>query len=224
MVLEIAHYKLNDDAPTTNVVDATGNYNANLDVNTEDISVAGKINSCLDFTPNQEVKTTVPIAELNAAAVYSIFAWIYPSTIAGYRPIVTQHNGFGDSAFWFGINAGNLFGGNGTALVDSGISISAGVFVHVGLVYDGVKFHFYKNAAAVEKNRDGPPDDSTALFVIASQSNGFNWYDGKIDDMRVYDFALTQANVDFLYNSGSGTEKSLADMPDPGLFLNQVVT
>jgi len=34
-------------------------------------------------------------------------------------------------------------------------------------------------------------------------------WDGIIDDIRIYDFVLTQTQMDFIYNSGTGTESEL---------------
>ena len=56
----IAHYKLNDNLATTNVIDSKVSYDGTLvgGNNTEDLSAVGKINESLHFDGNADYITT----------------------------------------------------------------------------------------------------------------------------------------------------------------------
>ena len=42
---------------------------------------------------------------------------------------------------------------------------------------------------------------STAVLQIGSSDNGFDWFNGKLDDLRIYDRALSDVEVQTLYNA-----------------------
>jgi len=105
---------------------------------------------------------------------------------------------------------------------NNAIFLSASTWFHVVIVQDGVSPKVYLDSIDVTNlltTTDTtlwmagiPLADNGRLGCQSINNNGnATFFDGQIDDFRYYqNIALTQAQVDLLYNSGSGTE---ADQP-----------
>ncbi|MCA8961479.1 MAG: cadherin-like domain-containing protein, partial [Planctomycetes bacterium] len=68
---------------------------------------------------------------------------------------------------------------------------------HVVATYDGTAMRLYVDAVAVATlgGLSGPLPFSSADLLIGGQGNGTNYFDGAIDDARIYDVALTSGEI-----------------------------
>ena len=217
------HYKCNDDAATTTVIDSGSGANASYlgnEVNTEDVSVAGKINTAFEFATQYIINDAV-VADIASDTTGSISFWVYMNSYDG--TVFT----FGDldgamvlrcytSATVFVFDLYNT--GQQWRTQTSGKN--TGEWYHFVLVHNGTRPYIYCNG--VEAHSDIVTTDLTQYLGDLSgldtgrvacdnwnSSGNTNFLDGKIDDFRYFRCALTQAEVDKLYNSGSGTENSM---------------
>ena len=85
---------------------------------------------------------------------------------------------------------------------------TASEWVHVGWTNDGSNYKFYKNGNLVATVT--APDTFNALDNIGYQIGKVdNYFKGQIDEVAIWDVALSAADVTALYNSGIGLKASV---------------
>ncbi len=90
-------------------------------------------------------------------------------------------------------------GGNTSTLVSASDELVAGAWTHVVATYDGATMRLYKNGAEIASlAKTGLIDTNPAVLVsIGNQPEGAGSraFDGKIDDVRIYNRPLTDVEV-----------------------------
>ena len=97
---------------------------------------------------------------------------------------------------------------NGISDMDSGDGneLPLGEWTHVVMVHDGAKNLIYMDGALVaEKDVLGDLDDNTThpLGIGYNPIDGGNWFDGSLDEVQLYNTALSAAEVAALYDEQS---------------------
>ena len=91
----------------------------------------------------------------------------------------------------------------GNDLVLNGYSIGANAWVHIVTTYDGTTAKIYYNGVLqASGNKSWNTADSG--FRIGRNINGSNGFYGHVDDLKIYNRALTDAEVTQLYNQPNG--------------------
>ena len=209
------HWKMNDNAASAVVVDDKGNQNGTATANTNTMSVAGKVNTALSFpntTDNIDV-TGVTIHDGDK----TVCAWFKSSD-----------SSWGQFAFDFATNR-ILFGW--TSEIDGQMGVWAssggwrnfgsppadGAWHHVAWVFSGGNVSCYVDASQYGSTQTFPAAAPTGTCKIASRYATYSgdWYDynGDLDDFRVYERALTQAEIQTL---ATGTEDELSNIQVAG--------
>ena len=93
--------------------------------------------------------------------------------------------------------------------------LSADTWYHLACTYDGDDIIMYVNGAEADRRVNVPaPDVNTQDIAIGSyfEGNGF-FFDGYMDDVRIYNRALTAAEIDMIYDWGiaGGTISNTTD-------------
>ncbi|UCG60007.1 MAG: LamG domain-containing protein [Phycisphaerales bacterium] len=111
--------------------------------------------------------------------------WLAPA-----RPHFTfNRSGNGEIAIWPAI--GGDFDGPETATS----SWAAGTWYHIAATFDGTTFKVYVNAQEdASLVHPGEHDAADSLFIGSNRSNG-NFFGGMIDDVRIYDVALSDVEL-----------------------------
>jgi len=211
----ITQYKMNDNAADTDVIDSINSYNGTSVQNTQDITDTGKINSSLTFngTSDDISISDIPSPELP----FTITFWVYP---ASDSPV-----GMFDSAPNEGGVLRNYSAGNfewHSADPSFALGLSANVWQHLAFVikHDGTNriIDYYRNGSLVSSNSAvGSGSFAWTGGNIGSINNGSaGWFEGKIDDFRIYQNELTSDEVSYIYDSGSGTEDRLYNLTELG--------
>jgi len=106
-------------------------------------------------------------------------------------------------------------GGTTSTLVSSAGAISTGEWHHVAATYDGSTMRIFVDAApAASASKTGAVANSSSVpLALGAQPQGSNELDGLLDDVRIYDRALSQAEIEVLA-SGSGPAESLLHVDD----------
>lgn len=211
----MAHYLMNDDAADTHVDDAEGAHDGVLTGgNTEDKTAAGKINACVDFDGADDYVTIADHADFDFAAGFSLACWAKPDATDAdgrliYRYDPTSADGFmltqlaaGSGNWSFYVFVSPTFddaksdaapSGNWQHLV--GVRAADGTLT---LYVDGV-------AQAATGSKAGAIDSSDPIYLGVDRGLASD-FAGLIDDVRIFNRALTQTEIDGLYNLGDGTE------------------
>ena len=116
---------------------------------------------------------------------------------SGYELALATVSG-STGAFFFRINDSS------TCRVDSTILYSNyfGTWVHVAATYDQAYLHIYVNGVQVDDAStpctNNIVSDTSKALAIGAQSDGGNKFTGSIDDVRVYNCALSLAEIQVL--------------------------
>lgn len=212
----VAHWKMNDNAASTAVIDNIGGFNGVWQHgNTSTDSVAGKINNALSFDGTNDYAIVSDNAVFNTST-FTVCAWLKHSTTPGaWDRIFTKKTNFSDSdGYDISCDGGttNILytsGSSGTfATTDIGVSFNTGNWIHLVVIYNGTSITVYRDGslktttgtiASVVSNAVTPK-----IGKITAETT--TMWDGLMDDIRYYNVALTQDQVTSIYNSGNGTE------------------
>jgi hypothetical protein len=211
----VSQWKLNEDAPSTIVVDSMGNNNGNLNVNTEDRSVVGKINKGFDLNGVGDNINCGSNASLRITGDRTLTAWVrisaatYPDGATNWH--IMNNENYQVNGFVWRIDGGtgksflrtSRDGASSQQFSDS--SLGNNIWRFCAIVIKNGVLTFYL---------DGQPDGGGAIIAQVASTSAFilsrvtaQAMDGIMDDVRVYNFALSQMEIEALYNNGSGTEE-----------------
>jgi hypothetical protein len=214
----LAYWKLD----TTGWIDSSGN-GRNLTLVGSLSNPAGLLgNSATGFSDSNYLITPSGLAPLSGKRTYS--CWVYfNSNDIGYQ-IIWGQGGTEDyqSTYPFIIETNNQItswftteNGYWTNGIDSGIIPDTDVWYHLVLTFDGSIGILYVNGTSVGSSEYSgsilAPDIDRFLFGryytdINYNDNEFNplALDGKLDEVGVWDRALSQQEIISLYNAGAG--------------------
>ena len=149
-------------------------------------------------------------AQLNSATT-SISFWVKPNSFPASGEVYILSNGGWQSRWKISMpNHGKpvfTTHSNGACCsdLDSGTPLTLGTWTHVVMVHDGLKDIIYFNGAQVnEKNATGALDPTTYPLGIGFDpiDNG-GFFDGALDELAIYNVALSAAEIAFLYTAES---------------------
>lgn len=190
-----------DETSGTTATDASGNgHNGTLEGGFDfaTASAPGMIGTALDFDGDDDI--------VNAGAVpiqgrFSIAAWVYPQNIADQAGFAYKWND-GDRTFWFGQHAtdGVVRFGIWPTIFQRGVNTSAilenNTWHHLVATYDGHYPKIYLNGVltATGNDENAMLKAKAGDLIIGRQDNANN-FDGYLDDMRIYNYALTEEDI-----------------------------
>ena len=195
----VAHWKFDDGSGST-ATDSTGANNGTLfgDPNWTD----GRINGALSFDGNGDYVSVAPIAPLIGNTV-TVQAWIRMSEFAGiWNPILTQNAG--SNGYYLYVSSGRpaFYIVVGAAFIEaiSFEAINAGQWYHFAGTNDGFNLKLYLDGQL--------KDSATSTGFLGVSSNayiGFEpvsplYYYGLIDDVRIYDRAVSESEFQDIAN------------------------
>ena len=225
----VAHYKLNDNAATTTVIDSREFSNGTAQQNTNLIHTTGKVADALTFNGTSDYIDTNATFLSILQNSFSMNIWVY---LAGYGEEMNYFFSMGalsGSGDWFAFEQQTNFTLTVKYIVDSDVvdfvadsGITTDVFYMITCVLEKlsattINVGIYKNAVLVEESGAqtvsmGNFTGSNNLTIGAKKVGGdlFTPLAGVLDNAMIFSKALTQREVTFLYNLGYGTEGLLA--------------
>ena len=135
-------------------------------------------------------------ASLPAAnAAQTISAWVNITALPGSASSIVALTG-ASSAVKLGLSATNLrvLRNDGTALIQT-TAPSTGTWHHVAYTWDGTNNNLYVDGTAVTATATGHDGAAVTGAFIGATSAAADFFNGKIDDVRVYNAALTATQV-----------------------------
>lgn len=206
----VAHYKMNDNLANTDVIDSKGGNTGTASANTDTMSVVGKINEALDFDAANSEYVELPSStfiidtnDWSTSFWFNADAWMDNVRILSLKKAINFDVRLGSASTALILT----FGGDANTYVAK-TGLSTGTWYNVVVA-------FRASDNTVNVYIDGNLEDTRVPTIISDSRNNIiasnalhsgNFFDGKIDDFRIYDRELSQPEVDTIYNSNSGTE------------------
>jgi uncharacterized repeat protein (TIGR03803 family) len=145
---------------------------------------------------------SVPDADsLDLTTAITLEAWVKPSAISGWRTVVLKE---GNDSEQYSIYANeDVSAPAGYVLVDSDYRavhgnrrLTLGVWTHLAMTYDGTTMRMFVNG----EEKDSRPLTGAAMISDGQLSIGGNtiwgeWFRGQMDDVRIYDAAVGEAQI-----------------------------
>ena len=194
----VAAYAFNETSGTT-IIDASGNNNTGTFGSGVTRSTQGKFGGALVFNGSSAV--TIPdAASLDLTTGMTLEAWVFPTTTSGVRDILIKEGANVDiynlyACNWRGLPESNVFvgGSNRTA---EGTALSANVWTHVAGTYDGATLRLFLNGVQVSSTPfSGLIATSGGALRIGGNSIWGEYFQGRIDEVRIYNRPLSQAEL-----------------------------
>ena len=68
---------------------------------------------------------------------------------------------------------------------------------HLVGTYDGETLRAYRNGVLIEANTSpsGPADSEAAALTLGKQANGNGYFEGEVDEVRIYERALSDLEI-----------------------------
>jgi hypothetical protein len=179
----------------------------------------GKVGQALSFNGTSGHVSVGDISSFNASTAFTVSAWVYKTGNSAGTSLSGTIAGKWDSPAGLGwfleCNDTDHASPNLLRFYISGVSsastysvgqVSNNAWHHILVKYDGVKKYIYIDGVLdTSPNTTGTPTTSTTYFEIGyyNGSGAFNnYFNGKIDEVRVYNRALSATEVKQLYNLG----------------------
>ncbi|WP_341716637.1 LamG-like jellyroll fold domain-containing protein [Micromonospora sp. FIMYZ51] len=205
----VAAYGMNEGAGTT-VSDSSGRNNAGAAADTT-WATNGKYGKALSFNGSSSLVDVSHTSSLRLTGALTLSAWVKPDDLDGWRTVVLKNmaSGYGASyglyasegsvpAGWL-TTTGDPFGPSGSS------PLPTGTWSNVALTYDGSRATLYVNGAkAGEVAATGSIYDDGGAVTIGGNEIWGEYFSGLIDEVRIYNRALTAAQIQSDMNTPIG--------------------
>lgn len=207
----IAYWGFNEGAGTV-VQDGSGNNNAGT-ISGATWSTRGRFGSALNFqngTAHVTIPNTPALGQLTNRL--TLAAWVFPTSSANPYATIIQRNNAAHTFFNFLLYARWPYSSGGPAFrinwnndtaINTGESVRSSITLplfqwsHVAATYDGVTLQIYINGAlrgSTSLLNGTIPASSQPIWIGANDLNG-NPFRGRIDEVRIYNRALSQNEI-----------------------------
>lgn len=210
----IGFWKMNEtswDGTPDEVKDSSGRGNDGVRLGNATTVAEGKINRCGTFDgANSGISLGTP-ASLQPALI-TISVWIKTNNLATWGMIYGSYYQYGA---WLALGSTEkiaFYTKTGAGAYDTWLNIHPvviGEWTHICAVWNGTHKKIYVNGDFIDEKdvTDGDLNWSgTTDLRIGLQQNDYYDFNGLIDAVMVFDKALTEEEVAFLWNEGNGRE------------------
>jgi hypothetical protein len=226
----VAQWKF-DEGSGTIACDSSGNGNTATLVNGP-LWTAGIVGNALYFDGVDDNLVVAASNSLNLSSVFTLAAWVNPASAAtDFRSIVTKNYTYYLYASVAGYcGDGSPLGGFSEATAITACQpapLPANTWTHLAVTYDGSTLTLYRNGVAVvTSNFSGALSPSTGTLQIGASQYG-EYFQGLIDEVRIYNRALSVAEIQTIYQQESVTQPfdfSLTSSGDTSVTAGSSVT
>ncbi|HJU47413.1 MAG TPA: LamG-like jellyroll fold domain-containing protein, partial [Gaiellaceae bacterium] len=188
-----------DEGSGATTTDKSGNGNTGTLANTA-WSAAGKFGNALSFNGTNASVTAADSTSLHGTSALTVEAWVRPTALGGYNTIVLkENNGYYAHALYANTSSnrptGNVFTTSDHE-VPGAAQLPLNTWTHLAATYDGTALRVYVNGTqSGTQSFTGAIASSAGPLKIGGNSIWGEYFNGLIDEVRVYDRALTAAEI-----------------------------
>jgi hypothetical protein len=183
---------------------------------------SGKYSSSLNFDGTDDYIQASPDLNVQGWTGLTVSAWINKSIVQNSEIVskgTIEDHGYGSTSFWlrsaadtieFNVGTtGTFCGGNWNSLFTGDLSLNNQWF-HVVGTWDGNTASIYINGKLSVSNYIAGSgcymNNWETLTIGREAKRAIDYFQGQMDDIRIYNYALTQSQVQTLYNQGSAVK------------------
>ena len=235
----VAEYAF-DEGTGTLLHDASGNHNDGTIASAS--WTTGHSGTALSFNGSSSIVTVPGTSVISPTTAVTIEAWVKPATTAGWRAIAVKEQT--PSALSYGLYSSSDAGPASLVYTSSeqdlkGASrIPVGAWSYLAAVYDGSVNRVYVNGSLVAQSAvSGSIAESGGALRIGGDTIWNEWFNGSIDDLRIYSRVLTAAEINSdmttavpssapnreRYNSAEHASQRVRDSFNPGEHFARLV-
>ena len=167
---------------------------------------SGKFGGAYTFNGSSKYITCGSAASLNPTNALTIEAWIKPSSLSGERAIVHKQNWNNKTGYYLetiGKQVEFALGNGSNIALDGATSLVTGAWYHVAGVLNGTTMTIYVNGKADGTGSfSGTVKTGTESLLIGKNAYwSGEFFNGPIDEVRVYNRALSANEIAMQYQS-----------------------
>jgi len=200
----VAAYGFNEGFGTI-VTDASGNGNTGT-IGTATWTTSGKYGNALSFNGTSARVTVNDSNSLDLTTRMTLEAWLFPTAVGGWRDVI--YKGTDDIYYLMGSsdNSTPAIGGTFSPSALRGSSnLPLNAWTHLAGTYDGTTMRLYVNGVQVSSRaQTGPIQTSTAALTMGGDPLYGQYFAGRIDEVRIYNRALSSAEIQSDLSSALG--------------------
>jgi hypothetical protein len=172
-------------------------------------SPSGRYGGALSFNGTSSIVTVADAASLDLTTGMTLSAWVRPSALSGWRTVLLKERPASLSYALYAHSTASRPAGYVANPGDTGVTgtsaLALNTWTHLTLTYDGSVLILYVNG--VEVNRVGPAGailTSTGALSIGGNNVWGEFFSGLIDEVRVYNRALSPTEIQTDMNTPVG--------------------
>lgn len=197
----VAAYSFNEGAGGT-VHDSAGNHDGTL--HGAEWTEEGKFGGALAFDAEEQDRLTIPDSEdLDFAEAFTLEAWVRPEEARKWAPVLSKAGSSGPdfgyllyARSWFGMPRAEVEDEEDLESVEGAEALSLNEWAHLAVSSDGSHMRLYVDGEMVDTSSSMPPGATEGPLRIGGNEQWSEYFDGKIDEVRLYDEALTEEEIE----------------------------
>lgn len=181
---------------------------------------SGKNGKGLSLDGSGDYVTVADATSLDLTTAFTIEAWVKPSALGSYQVIVSKHYGTGNNRSYIlyidssnnvqvKIDSDGIFGSSYFFTATPNTAFVANNWYHIVAVWnaagsDAIYINGISHALTTSGTKPATAYSGGADFEIGADENGTGGYfNGKIDNVRVFNYARTSSQAAWDYNRGA---------------------
>jgi chitodextrinase len=196
----VAAYGFEEGSGST-VADRSGNGNTGT-LSNASWSTDGKFGGALSFNGTNAWVSIADSASLRLGSAMTLEAWVNPSALDGsWRTVLLKERAGGLCYALYGHTgalgpSAHVDVGGSEPRARSSTAIASGTWTHLAATYDGSAINLYANGSLLlSAPASGSITSSTGALRIGGNAVWNEWFAGLIDEVRVYNRALSAAEI-----------------------------
>lgn len=216
----IGHWRFDENSGTTAFDASQNGHGDNIGnhgtlTNSPTRTTSGKFNSAINFVSASSTYVSIPDADIfDITGNFTLSAWINRSSNSTQQVLSKSSNTNGGYSLLTG-TSGEVYcrTSNGISYTDSysvqGLVSSGTGWHHIVAVRNGTSCRIWvdgKDRTSVA-NTHTTMTANTNILRIGSKGDGGEYFNGDIDEIRIYNYALTNKQIEILYNENSAVRQ-----------------
>ena len=188
-----------DEASGTTTADASGNGNVGQ-ISGATRTAGGRFGAALSFNGTSALVTVADAATLDLTNGITLEAWVQPTAGGGWRTAILKERPSGLSYALYSNDqpmgpAGYVSIAGDKSVTGAG-TLPLNAWSHIAMTYDGANMRLYRDGVQVGvRAQTGSTAVSNGMLRIGGNAVWGEYFAGLIDEVRVYNRALTAAEI-----------------------------